>query len=218
MCSGGGKASAQAAGRARKDEEERQRKIDSGMQSINDAFGTKKGFTPEFYAQKEKDYSAYYKPQVNQQYGDAREQLLYGLARNGLVRSSAGAKSFGTLDRDRGLRLNEVASNATDYANQTRKQVEAAKQNVIQQLYATTNPQAAAAAATNAANLVATGGNKFSPIGDLFSGVAGLAATSNQAQAYGGPGLAGFNSVGNIFNKGYSGTPVSGSGSSKVIG
>lgn len=218
MCSGGGKASAQAAGRARDAEEERQRKLDSGMKSINDAFGTSKGFTPEFYDKKAKDYSAYYGPQVDQQYKDAREQLLFGLQRAGLVRSSAGAKSFGVLDREKGTRETEIASNAADYAQQVRKQVEAAKSGVIAQLYATTNPQAAASAATNAANLVATGGNKFSPVGDLFGQVAGLAATSNTAQAYGGPGLAGFSQLNGIANRGYTGTAISGPGSAKVIG
>lgn len=92
--------------------------------------------------------------------------------------------------------------------------MEAAKQNVIAQLYATTNPEAAARSAVTAADLAQRSQNTFSPIGDLFSGVTNLAATSKAGADYGGPGL-----FPSMFNRGYTGTTnVSGQGSSKVIG
>ncbi len=212
MCSGGGKASAQAAGKARDAEDERKHRLDAGMQSINDAYGSKAGFNDAFYDKQSKAYRQYYNPQVKQQYGDAREQILFGLSRAGLLNSSAGAKTFGKLDQDRGLRLNEVASKAQDYANQTRAQVEASKSSVISQLYATQDPAAAARSAVNNANLIATRDNNFSPVADLFQGVTGLVAQRAAAGQFDQtvpPAT---------FNKGYTGSSTgSSSGSGRTV-
>lgn len=214
MCSSN-KSAQKAAGQARNDEEARQHSLNSGMDSINHAFGASK-FGEAFYNERAKAYSDYYKPQVEDQYGIAKEQLLYGLTRAGLQKSSAGVEANVRAAKELGLREQEIASKAIDYSQQTRHQVEASKAGIIEQLYATANPEAAAKAAVNSANLLATQNNNFSPLGDLFSGVSGLALTSQNARAYdpNAPGL--FPSV---FNKGYTGAAGGGStgGSGRIV-
>jgi hypothetical protein len=68
------------------DEARRQREIEQGTAQVRGLFQSQ--FTPSYFEGLEQDYLDYYKPQLNDQVGDANEGLLYQLARSGHLDSS----------------------------------------------------------------------------------------------------------------------------------
>lgn len=183
-----------AAAQARADENARQARINSGMATINQDFA---GFNDPFYAGISKAYTNYAEPQVDQQYKNAHDNLTFGLARGGLLKSSVANQKFADLDQDYNNQRLGVADQAKTQANQQRAQVENSRSNLVNQLQATADPSAAASAAVGQAKILNTA-NAFSPIGTLFQN-----ATAGLANAAGGP-YNGYNGIlgGSLFNNG----------------
>jgi hypothetical protein len=193
-------ANAQMAAQQRADEQDRQNRVNSAISGINSIFS---GFDNNFYDAKSKSYLDYYKPQLEQQYGQAKDETLYQLARQGLGNSSAGAKVYGDLATDYGNRQQELQSKATGYAQDARSQVEQQRNSLVNQATATANPQAASSAANNAVGslqmMQPSGG--YSPLAGLFNTFAGAAAGGLQNYAYGNNG----GLLGQVFKTGSSG-------------
>lgn len=195
MCFGGGGGDGGAA-QARADEQARQGRITEGVGKIDETFGK---FDNSFFDNRAKAYSNYATPQLNQQYHQASNALTYGLARSGQSNSSEAARQGGVLQADNANARQQVADAATGEAQKARQQVEDNRNNLINQLHATSNPGLAASGALRDAALLANQPG-FSPIGNLFQNTSATLAAADRGGYYGGPGI---NSLG--FNRDYSG-------------
>ncbi|CAB4120908.1 hypothetical protein UFOVP4_5 [uncultured Caudovirales phage] len=167
------------------------------------------GFNEDFYNKRKQAYVDYATPQLDRQYGNAKDQTVYALDRSGLLSSSAGIKKNADLTDTFDQARIGIANKGLDVANQARSDVEAARSNLVNQLNATGDDQAAAAGAVrNAAALNAPQG--MSPVGQLFSDFTNTLAGigSNARNDY--SGLSG--NIRSLFNSGGSG------GSARVVG
>jgi len=107
---------------ARAAEAARQRAIQGGLGQVNRAFN----FGPDFFNRRAQEYMNFANPQVDQQFGNAQDQLAYGLSRIGHGQgSSTQSARFGDLDRDYGQARADVASMGQDSANRAREQIAA---------------------------------------------------------------------------------------------
>jgi hypothetical protein len=101
---------------------------------------TFKGYTPEFYAAREKAYTENALPQLADQYQSARNSTIYGLSDAGLSGSTVGDQARYRLERAMNAGRQNVADEAINQGNQLRDQVEQSRQRAIQQLYQTGDP------------------------------------------------------------------------------
>jgi hypothetical protein len=191
-----------AAESARAAEEARQARITQGTADVNKTF---EQFNPDFYSKRAADYSGYYAPQVDEQYANAHRDLVMNLARTGVLNGSEGARQLGLLDEQYGREKEGVASRASDFSNQARTSVEQNRSDVLNQLSGSADPAAAAASATARATTLSAPGS-FSPIGQLFAGLA------NQV----GQGIAGATAGLNTSYPAIRSNPISGPGSMKL--
>lgn len=185
MCFGGGGGDGGAA-QARADENARQRRIKEGVSNIDTQFGK---FDDGFYAGRQKAFTNYALPQVNDQYKQTADQLAFSLARNGLSSSSEAARQGGVLQRDDAFARQQVAAGAIGEAQKARQNVEDNRNNLVAQLQSTSDPgMAASNALRQAATLQMQG--QFSPLGALFQNTTALLGSAAKAGSYsGGPGL-----------------------------
>ncbi len=96
--------------------------------AVNKAFAQ---FTPDYYQKYAQAYTGNYDPEVERQYGVAKQNLLFGLARQGIGQSQSAATQQGLLEQERGRNISDVANRAQDAATALQGQVVGAKQNLL---------------------------------------------------------------------------------------
>ena len=178
MCLGdGGQAQAQEqAELQRAQEQARQGRVRAGKNNIDSTFA---GYDDDFYDSRTQSYIDYEKPEVADQFKDATLQLRAALSRNGMLQSSVSADQTAKLSGQNSDALRSVADKGREYSNNTRKNIENAKANLIAQNQSLADPVLAANLASSRAASAAEIPS-YSPIAQLFGGVtSGLA---NQAQ------------------------------------
>ncbi len=122
-----------------------------------------------------KAYNDYYMPQLNQQYTDANKNLTYDLARAGLLRSSAAADTQSDLARQNAENTAMVKSQGDQGVAALKQKINSAKQDAINQLYSTENPEVAANQALSSIRTIQNEQPNYSPLGDMFkTAVVGL--------------------------------------------
>lgn len=193
MCIGGGVPD-NGAGAARAAEEARQASIRQGMSNVDTEFNK---FDQPFYDARAKAYTDYYTPQVKNQYDLARKDLVYGLTRQGILNSSAGADQLAKLDDEYNKQNTYYTNSGLDYANQVKGDVENNRSNLYSQVQASADPAAAASAAAARAQTL-TAQPAFSPLGQLFSQ---FAQQGQNAALIGNSGIA-KNYTSGLFNSG----------------
>lgn len=199
MCMGAKDNSAQI---ARDAEAKRQASINSGMERINQTF---QPFNDDYFAKQGQSYNDYYLPQVEDQYQDARKKLTYNLARGGGLNSTAGAEQLGHLTEEYTKQRGAIGEQALAEQQRQRGVMEGNRSNVVNQLYSSANPEAAAASAAAGATQM-TAPPAYSALGDLFGKFAGTGAS------YIGAAKKGYdNAASPMFG------PASGAGSQKVV-
>jgi hypothetical protein len=210
MCisSGGGAARAlqvqqqQQADEATADAQKKAASLQSGMANINDAFG---GFDDNYFNNIATQYENYAQPQLQDQYDQAKKNIVYSLARKGNLNSSVAGDQYALLDKQNATDLTGIESAANSLANNARQTVQSNKQDVIGQLDSTYDADAANSAALSAAKSLAAPVS-FSPLGTMFSNIAATAAQAKLASdpysLYGG-------SVGASLTPGSTGSLVS---------
>lgn len=183
------------AAEARQAQLQRQANIQRGLTNINNAFSD---YNPDYFKKLQQDYTNLQTQQLDDQKNKADQQALFGLARQGLIGSSAADTAFGELAKAYGGKQQEILSNANNYANNARSQIEAQRSNLISQLNATGGDPVSASMFTGNGNSSLLGNlapqapqlPTFSALGDAFTNVTGLLAEdSNRAAAYGKPGI-----------------------------
>lgn len=181
MCFGGGDDGSE---QMRADEQARNARIEEGMGSIDKTFAP---FNNDYYKIFQNKAYDLNKPDIDTQYNDAYKTATYGLARSGQSRSSAAAKAYGDLEQQRGRVEQTVSDSARSRADALRSSVETSRGNLVAQLNATANPQAAAQAAINQAATL-TQPPTYSPITDAFAQFTGQFADQQSARRAGYPG------------------------------
>lgn len=144
---------------------------------------TFQGFTPDFYAQRTKDYENYALPQLQQQYSQQQNQAAFGLANRGLINSSAAAKERGTLAQQYNVGLGNIANQGIGQAQDLRSRVEQNRAQLVGQLQASGDPQSTAQLALSSTSQFSAP-SAFAPVGNLFQNFAQTYGAYNQAQQY----------------------------------
>lgn len=172
MCLGPSPPQDNSAEIARQKEEERQSRINQGKANIDSAFSA---FTPQYYDKFNQDYLNFYNPQVDDQFTDARQGLRYNLARAGIENSTPAQKAFSDLTKSYGDQRQAISSKALEATNNVKTQVEQNKSDLYSQNIAAADPSLSAISAAGRAGALQTPPS-FSPLADLFSGVANAGA------------------------------------------
>lgn len=144
------------------------------------------GFTDDFYKGREKAYTDFATPQLEDQQAEARRQLTFALDRSHLLNSSARADQEGTLEKIAGTARQGIADTARSSANKTRADVEAARADLINTLTSTGDVESSVANALSRASALSAP-TQFSPLGGLFAnftGALGTQAAAERAEAY----------------------------------
>lgn len=193
--------------RARSQEEQRQARIEEGLgriRSIFDGGGEYAGVAPVL-DQRKAAMEGYYMPQLEQQFGDAKNNLTFALSRAGLLNSSAAGEKQADLVESYGLERGNVLANiARDQAstksniNQQRSAIEAA-------LRASGDQSAAADQALQSAATFSQDQPNLSPLGPLFFGISEAVGARQRGQQ-----------VAEI-RRAATPAPLSGSGSARVV-
>lgn len=152
---------------AREEEQKRQGRILEGRSKIDNAFSA---FDPAYFENYNKAYTDVYNPQVDEQFGDARQAMRYNLARKGTNNSTPGQKAFGDLTESYGDQRRKIASDALTATNSARSDVERNKTELYSQNQAAADPSLAAISAVGRAGSLTTTPS-YSPLGDLFTGL-----------------------------------------------
>lgn len=180
MCLGGG--GPDPAEEARKEQQAREAKIRLGMGNINGAFSQ---FDDSWFNGRRQAYLDFSLPQLEDQYGKARQSLIYALARGGNLQSSIGAGKLGDLKTQYETNKQQLQSQADAVANQARQDVIQQRSALIDQLNSTADANAAQTEAMNRARLL-TASPTFSALGQLFQNVTAGLASAAPASGYAG--------------------------------
>lgn len=189
------RAAAEAEARARAEAARRAANLNTGMANINKAFA---GFDDSYYNKIGSEYLDYYNPQVQKQIDDARKQMLFNASRAGTLGSSQYNENLANLDNQAQLRQNEIQSQSNARINEARNQIANQRTQQIAALNASQGDLSAGSPFLSG-TISAAGPSlqPFSPIGDLFSNIAGIAANDAAIRnAQGQPGA-----LESLFNK-----------------
>lgn len=188
---------------ARQQEAERQARVTQGQQAVDTAFTP---FNDEFFSGLSDANKAYYQPQLDDQFAEARRKLTLALARSGNLTSSAGIRQTGQLQKAFQDNSALIANNATSAAAEARGKINQQRSQLYSQNLTAADPSlASTSAAASAATLQAP--PVFSPLGNVFADILNNAATGVTLSKQGYPGIAP-----SLFNSG-----TTGSGSSRVV-
>lgn len=189
-CCGGRSDAASIA--ARREEDAKQARIQSGVSDINSIFS---GFDTPFYQKRQQDYVNYALPQFGRQLGDASRNLTYSLADRGLERSSAQRKASSDLGYQAGVQKQGIIDTGAQQSNDLRKSVEQQRSNLIGQLQISADPTTSSQMALSSAQNLSLP-STFAPLGNLFTNYAKTYALNQTAKAYQQAGFGGTNPLG----------------------
>ena len=206
MCFGGDGGAGELAQQQRADEVARQNRIKAGMSRINDIFGQ---FGDPYYQKQAQAYRDYATPQLDRAYGLTKDNLIYALDRSGILQSSAAINKNKELTNEFDQSRLDIANKAQDTANQARQNVEGVRSNIVNQLNATGDDQAAANTAIRQAQALNQPQTAYSPLTGLFASFAnGLQQIGSNAR----------NGYGGFFGNSGGGLFSNSGGSSRVVG
>jgi hypothetical protein len=95
------------------------------------------GFDDDFYNNYRQKVLDYYNPDEERQYSEAKRDLTYNLARAGTLQSSTAGDKQGELAYNDALQKANIVANANTQTGNLKNQIQANKESLINQLYAT---------------------------------------------------------------------------------
>jgi hypothetical protein len=107
-------------------------------------------------------------PQLDTQYGKAKRDMTYDLARAGTLRSSVAGEAQGYLENEKAVNEASLRAKADTDTASLRQSIASQQQQAYNQLYATEDPDVAANTATHAVANAQVAQPNISPLGDLF--------------------------------------------------
>ena len=127
---------------------------------------------------------------LTDQWNKARENLMYALARSGMLSSTEANRGATEIQDKFNQGAAKIDLQGRDAANALKNNVETERAGAISQLYATENPDLAANNAMSKAALITQQKPDYNPLGDIFSGVVNAfdsyQAAKNRGGAIGG--------------------------------
>lgn len=168
MCFGSNKAAKatqREADLAREQEEARQAEIRKGRESIDSTFSQ---FDDGYFARNRQAFTDYATPQLDEQFGEASNELTFDLARSGLRNSSVRGEQSGKLQKLYDRNMQQITNEALSREQQQRNAVEGARSNLVSMLQTTGDSQGAANQALSRASSLSMP-QPFSPLGQLFT-------------------------------------------------
>jgi hypothetical protein len=187
----------QQAAEIKQAEAARQENIVSGRANVDRVFNDK--FSDQYYKDYGDAYTGYYNPQLDDKFKQTKQDLIYGLARQGILNSQAGVDKLSQADQELAQKKIQVASEATDATNNLRSNVEKQRSALYSLNESAADPSAVTNRATGEATALAAPVS-FSPLGDVFSSLLnGLSSfTSGMASNVNSPLYSGNWSIGSI--------------------
>lgn len=158
-------AARRAAEEAKQGEIRRQTNIGEGQTAISDLFGQ---FNNDFYTGRAKAYQDYATPQLEKQYNEAMNTLTRSLSRSGNLNSSVRGQTMADLQRQYQEGLASIASQGTNYANQARASVEAARSDLLSRNASLADPGLIRSLAQSQAGTLSSAPT-YTPIGSLIN-------------------------------------------------
>jgi hypothetical protein len=126
------------------------------------------GFGEDFFNRFRQGMLDTYMPQVEKQYGEAKDDLTYGLARAGTGRSSAAVDATADLAEENRINRANIVTKADQGAGALRSRVADERAKAESQLYATENPDVGANQALAAVKNISLATPDTTPLGDVF--------------------------------------------------
>jgi hypothetical protein len=167
-------------------QQQREAAIKQGQGVIDKDFA---GFNPDFYNKYTSAYENNYNPQVDEQYGLARQKETYNLARNGTLDSTPGMTANDQLVEGYQNQRRAIASNALQATNTLKGNVANQKSQLYALNASAADPTLAGEQAVAEAGALQTTPS-YSPLGDLFGSLVNstnsfLTGKYNAMQPYG---------------------------------
>jgi len=182
----------EAAAQGRAQEDQRQGRLSEGTQAINRLFdpqqladGSYSGFDDNFYNNYKKKYLDFYNPDIDKQYQNASEKTDFQLADAGTFDSNARAKNQAELVTQRDTAKGQIAAKANTAAGELKTQVGNQKTALLNQLYATENPDIASNQAINSVKTIQNTAPDLQPLGEIMK-IAAIGG-ANAYNAYSNP-------------------------------
>lgn len=167
---------------------------DIAYQGQDDILGPKHGgFDDAFYKRYHDDFMGYYQPQLDKQFGDARNELTYALARAGTLNSSMGLEKAADVKGEYDTQQGAINSQATNAVNKLKGTIGNEKSALYSELEATGDSARAANEATSKTRVLAASTPEYNPLGDIFTGI-----TSGIGQYNAGVQAAGITAAGGL--------------------
>ena len=142
-----------------------QQNIAQDQGAINSAFSQ---FNPDYYQNYANDYTNYYTPQLDQQYGLAKDQLTAALSGNGTLESTVGANALAQLAQQDASQAAQIQQQGSAAANALQGNVAQQKAALLNQANASVDPTQIASNA-HAQSTALAAPPSFQPLGDVFS-------------------------------------------------
>ena len=179
--------------------------VTQGKGSIDDAF---KQFDQPYYDKYAQTYKDTYNPQLDQQYGIAKDKMIATLAGTDQLDGSEGANALGLQTQQYNNSQADIANHATDAENTLKSNVDTTKGNLYTMNAATADPLTMASQAQSQAGAIVAP-QAYPTLSNVFADGLSSVATAQKANA-------------NSMNPSYSmgvpqsnpGAPTSGAGSS----
>jgi hypothetical protein len=177
---------------AKAEEAARQARIAEGQTGIDNAFAS---FDDPFYQGYTTQYSDYYNPQLDDQYGDAVKRLTLSLAQSGNLTGSVGAKQLSDLQKHYDTQKMGITNQAAAATQGLRGNIDQRKSQLYADNRAAADPGSAAAAAASAVTALqptAPASPLANVFGDFFSNIGNAAAIKNARAMSQGTGVQSF--------------------------
>ena len=140
------------------------------------------GFDDDFFNQREQSYLDFALPQLEDQFEEQQDDLLFSLARNNRLNSQTRAESLADLQKQYDLQRTNINDDALSVANNARSAIESARSDLVLQNNSLADPTAVASLASQRANTLSQS-ESFDPLGTLFQNSTAGLATAQQANA-----------------------------------
>jgi hypothetical protein len=155
--------------RAREEEEARQARIREGTARIDRTFGD---FDRAFYDDYRNRVMAFYQPQLDNQFADARDDLTFAFARAGTLNSTMANRKNADLTEAYQVGLAELLSDAEGKVGQLNSRINTEKSNLVSLLNATGDADRASNEALARSQVLFEAQPDYDMLPDIFNGFA----------------------------------------------
>lgn len=141
--------------------------------SAQSKFGPSLGkFNDQFFNDRRNSFLSFYMPQLDEQQRDARDRLTFALNDAGLLNSTVAGDRVGKLQREYDTNRASVLADAENDVTNLKGEVANQRAAALSQLLATGDADRASNEALSRQQITFQSKPRYSPLGDIFGGVA----------------------------------------------